>query len=1258
MTDNSSSNLAYRVASQVAQQNNKKILVITAGAAQSYEVQRQLDFFLKPGKKSGGNSGESSGGNPEESPAESLEKTSENNSQQPDESAALLIPDNENLPYDSFSPGKMLASKRIKSIYRMLSGEYQILLIGINTLIRLLAPRSYFLGRGLAIKTGQTLDYQAFSEQLINNGYIKCNFVRQPGEMAVRGAIMDMFPAASPLPYRIELLDDTVVSLRSFSVEEQTSIETVSSINILPSTEYPVSEDARQCFCRSWQRFFSGEARLHSTYKEIKQGLIPQGIESFLPFFFEADESEDKPSGTNSDKTPGKTPDKTLGKTLGRTLESYFDYLSASIESHQVFYAKEIFNNAQQLIDDAKLRYETLGGESAVLLPPDFLYLSVEQLKSHLKGQPNLYENPQKNQKLEIIDLPDLRAQMESDIKLENLVKFRKQYSGKILICAFSMRRKELLKSWLEQAKINYAVFSDWNSFINSEKVKGTTTVGLMFADIADGICHAEWAIITENNIFNESIHQSSEVKSSTAAFAPQSNLLIKNIAHIAPGELVVHAEHGVGKFLGLEQITHQDYCSEYISIEYAEQTKLYLPVHNLHLLSRYIGRGERQHSLDKLGSKQWSIRKANAMRKIEDSAASLLELYAKRANRKGITFMPPTNEYEEFSAGFPYAETEDQLKAINDVLKDMLAEKKTDRLVCGDVGFGKTEVAMRAAYIAAASGYQVALLVPTTILAGQHLQTFSNRFANTPFMIKQLTRLSGSKNVKQIKEDIAKGKADIIIGTHALLSKNMAFKNLGLVIIDEEHRFGVRQKEKLKSLREDVDILSLTATPIPRTLNLALSGLRDISLMASPPPGRLPIKTYVGTHSDEIIKESITRELMRDGQVYYVYNNIAAIQQKADSLGKLFPDVRSAILHGSMDKWQLEETMHDFYHKKIAILVSTTIIENGLDVPDANTIIIEKAENFGLAQLHQMRGRVGRRKRQAFAYFLISNESGIKSKAAKRIKAVGDSSLPGLGFNLAANDLEIRGAGEILGTEQSGSIQKIGLELYTQMLEKTVLSLQRKQKQKQQKPSTEHKDSNNAFVHSARSAGTSPNNARNASPSLNTAPLAPVLPEINSEIDITVSALLPDDYIDDVYERLITYKRMATGNETTLNAIRKELKDKYGELPPYAANLFEIHHIRIMAQQLGITKLTLARTIGKALISKEFPQTINRCRELMEEDPHNYGFKMEGARDGAGTGIGSGAENGSLHFRCSGTDDAKQLSEVNRILIAIQDSL
>ena len=709
----------------------------------------------------------------------------------------------------------------------------------------------------------------------------------------------------------------------------------------------------------------------------------------------------------------------------------------------------------------------------------------------------------------------------------------------------------------------------------------------------------------------------------------------------------MVHTEHGVGKFLGLEQITHQDYCSEYISIEYAEQTKLYLPVHNLHLLSRYIGRGERQHSLDKLGSKQWSIRKANAMRKIEDSAASLLELYAKRANRKGITFMPPTNEYEEFSAGFPYAETEDQLKAINDVLKDMLAEKKTDRLVCGDVGFGKTEVAMRAAYIAAASGYQVALLVPTTILAGQHLQTFSNRFANTPFMIKQLTRLSGSKNVKQIKEDIAKGKADIIIGTHALLSKSMEFNNLGLVIIDEEHRFGVRQKEKLKSLREDVDILSLTATPIPRTLNLALSGLRDISLMASPPPGRLPIKTYVGTHSDEIIKEAITRELMRDGQVYYVYNNIAAIQQKADSLGKLFPDVRSAIIHGSMDKWQLEETMHDFYHKKIAILVSTTIIENGLDVPDANTIIIEKAENFGLAQLHQMRGRVGRRKRQAFAYFLISNESGIKSKAAKRIKAVGDSSLPGLGFNLAANDLEIRGAGEILGTEQSGSIQKIGLELYTQMLEKTVLSLQRKQKQKQQKPSTEHKDGSDAVANSARSADASPNTPS----ALTSAPPAPVLPEINSEIDITVSALLPDDYIDDVYERLITYKRMATGNETTLNAIRKELKDKYGELPPYAANLFEIHHIRIMAQQLGITKLTLARTIGKALISKEFPQTINRCRELMEEDPHNYGFKMEG--DGAGT-----AENGSLHFRCSGTDDAKQLSEVNRILIVIQDSL
>lgn len=1164
MESASTTSLGYAVASYVQNQTSDKVLVITANAAQSHEFQRQLAFFLN------------------------IDADIQNKQSVKEE--VLFIPDNEAIPFDSFSPGKYITSKRIKSIYRLLNSEYRIVVISIHTLMKLIAPRYYFIKRGLAIKLEQIIDYRNFISSLLNNGYTKCNFVRQPGEVAWRGSIIDMFPTASNVPFRIELQDDSIASLRTFSTQTQLGMKQVKEINILPATEYPTSLDACNLFCRTWQRSFSGSARLHPIYKDMKKGIIPQGIESFLPFFFEEDAQ---------------------GKETS-CLESYFDYLSSNLSSHKVFYRDDIYLSASVFEDEIRLRYEKMGGPSAVLPAPESLYLAAEDIQKTLNPQKNLYYKILNKQKYQT--LPDLRANFESDIKLEKLLDFRDRYKGRILISMSSQRRQQVMEKWLRQTYIDYTSYKDWHSFI-SENSKDTVTnrpkdkvkIGIIAAKIHDGICSSDWAIITEEHIFNENARLS--INHGMDNISANKELLKNNmddISKIIPGELVVHRDYGVGRFVGLENIKYNDYSSEYICIEYAEKTNLYLPVNNIHFLSRYIGNSEREHSLDKLGGKQWNIRKLYALKKIEDNAASLLELYAKRANLKGIKFKSPDNDYEEFCAGFPYKETADQSKAIEELVDDMLTEKKTDRLVCGDIGFGKTEVAMRAAYIAAASEYQVALLAPTTILAEQHLETFSGRFTTTPFIIKSLTRLSDAKKIKQVKEDIGKKNVDIVIGTHAILGKDIKFKNLGLVIIDEEHRFGVRQKEKLKSLRKNVDILSLTATPIPRTLNMALSGLRDISLIASPPPGRLPIKTYINSFSDEIVKEAIAREIMRDGQVYYVYNHIESISEKTNMLKDLFPEQAIAFIHGSMDKWQLKEILHDFYHKKISILVCTNIIENGLDVADANTIIIEMAERFGLAQLHQIRGRVGRRNRQAFAYLLTSGNPPARSKAAKRIKAVVDNSSLGLGFNLAIHDLEIRGAGEILGTEQSGPIQKIGLDLYTEMLEKTLFSLQQKSKNKRKLTEKDYS------LHK--------------------------ITQINTEIDLPISAMLPEDYINDIYERLIIYKRMAKSDKNSLKAIADELKDIYGNLPPYAANLFEIHHIRIMAQNLGVSKISFARKEGDILINKSFTHTIKRA----QKSPYLH------------KGLKDNKDFCGLTFSCSSLEDAQLLSEINQILLSI----
>ncbi|MBE8182348.1 MAG: transcription-repair coupling factor, partial [Candidatus Portiera sp.] len=1034
----------------------RKLLVIADGVGRSHELLRQMNFFL--GDKS---------------------------MQHKDD--ILLIPDNQVLAYDSFSPDPHTTSKRINAFYKLLNGNYKVAVVSIGSLLRLTPPPSYFIGQGLNVQRGQEINRSEFISNLMNSGYNQCNHVAQPGDMAVRGAIVDVFPAAADCPYRLEWLDDNIESLRSFNVKDQTSIEQLEHIKILPSTEFPVHEDSVAKFIDAWQSNFSGAARRHPVYYDLKRGIIPAGIESFLPLFFDA------------------------------SLGCVFDYLSgedtdsgATTKGYDILYPPQIKTQAGILLSEAKSRWQDLGGEEAVLMPPSSLFLDEEQLESILSAKNNLYVPQTESSPADIYDVSiDIGHSDRSEI-LNKFSKFVDGYDKKILLCLTSAKRYELLKDWLKLASLDYQEINSWAEFQDaSSSTSSKQNIYMAKGNINHGLIAKNWAMLCETELFGNVV-----IDTTIASPEDSSILSLADKGTFTPGELVVHKEFGVGRFLSLENRSYGDYSGDFIVIEYAESTKLYLPVHNLHFLSSYSALPGAEHPLDKLGGKQWGNRRRKALSKIEDTAASLLKIYAEREQQKGLVFSKPDKGYEEFSLGFPYEETLGQSRAIADIIEDMTSSKKSDRLICGDVGFGKTEVAIRAVYLAVTSGYQVAILTPTTVLASQHINSFRDRFATTPFVIEGLSRLSGSSS--DILSKLDSGKIDIIIGTHALLGKSVKFAKLGLVIIDEEHRFGVKQKEKLKSLHPQVDIISLSATPIPRTLNFALSGLRDISLLANPPPGRLPIKTYTGGYDDALVKEAIQRELMRDGQVYYVFNHVNYAESKREYLQEMFPDASIEVIHGQLDKQKLEEILRGFYHRQISILVCTSIIENGLDAPNANTIIIDEPELFGLSQLHQLRGRVGRRKRQAFAYLLTSYEGISNKRALKRIHAIKDNSDLGSGFNLATYDLELRGAGEMLGAEQSGFMQKLGLELYTQMLNEAVLSL-----------------------------SSASNKNDKATPTTSTT--------MTCDLDLAVSAFIPDDYIEDLMERVRIYKQLATGNREAVENIKKQMLDRYGSLPLYA---------------------------------------------------------------------------------------------------------
>ena len=1023
----------------------------------------------------------------------------------------LSLPDWETLPYDLFSPHQDITSRRIRTLHRLPSTRHGILVVPARTLMHRLAPPSYLQGNTLLLKVGQNLDIDSWRMQLEAAGYHHAENVYEHGEYAVRGAILDIYPMGSNLPYRIDLFDDEIETLRTFDPETQRSIDRIEQIELLPAHEFPWHKDARSGFRNRWFEHFPNADKEAPVYQDVSNGITPPGIEYYLPLFF--------------DETA-----------------TLFDYLPAST----LVFTADGLNDAVAAFDaETRARHEDRRHDRLrPILPPSELFLLQDEVFGQLKPYPRVTCAPDPvegagSANCHAEALPDVAMDGRAADPAGRLKRFIKEFPGRVLICAESSGRREALIENLGDHKLKLATVTGWQEFLE----KSDATLAITIAPMEQGMVLPEQnlALITETALFGERVLQRRRREKPTEV----DDHGYRDLSELRIGSPVVHIDHGVGRYKGLETITAGGQADEFLMLEYAGGSKLYVPVSSLHLISRYAGTDEEHAPLHKLGTDRWSNAKQKALEKIRDTAAELLDVYARREARKGFQFEDPKEAYRAFAAGFPFEETPDQQVAIQSVFEDMTGERPMDRLVCGDVGFGKTEVAMRAAFLATWSGKQVAVLVPTTLLAQQHYESFRDRFSDTPVTVELLSRFrSGAQTTKAIAA-IEEGKADIVIGTHKLLQGDIKFKNLGLVIIDEEHRFGVQQKEKLKSLRAEVDMLTLTATPIPRTLNMAMGHLRDLSIIATPPARRLSVKTFVRQRDESMVKEAILREILRGGQVYFLHNDVSTIEKTAEDLRRLIPEARVGVAHGQMRERQLEQIMSDFYHKRFNVLVCTTIVETGIDIPSANTIIIERADKFGLAQLHQLRGRVGRSHHQAYAYLLTPPPKSISTDAKKRLDAISEAQDLGAGFMLATHDLEIRGAGELLGEEQSGQIESIGFTLYMQLLDEAVKAIRE---------------------------GRTPN--------------AELPLSHGTEMNLRIPALIPDDYLPDVHNRLMLYKRIASvQNEEELKELQVEMIDRFGLLPEPAKNLVNQTRLRLKADALGIVKVDA----GKEWVRLEF---------------------------------------------------------------------
>ncbi|MEK8079503.1 transcription-repair coupling factor [Pseudomonas sp. XK-1] len=1048
----------------------------------------------------------------------------------------LHFPDWETLPYDLFSPHQDIISQRIAALYRLPELKHGILVVPITTALHRLAPKRFLLGSSLVMQVGQRLEVNQMRVNLEAAGYRCVDTVYEHGEFAVRGALIDLFPMGSSQPYRIDLFDDEIETLRTFDPETQRSIDKVESIKLLPAREFPLEKKAVTDFRGRFRERFDVDFRRCPIYQDLSTGITPAGIEYYLPLFFEE-------------------------------TATLFDYLP---QDTQVFSLPGVEKAAEHFWSDARNRYEERRVDpERPLLPPADIFLPVEDCFARLKDWPRVVvsqddiEQGVGRTRFNAQPLPDLAIQAKATEPLAALRRFIEDYPGRVLFCAESAGRREVLLELLARLKLKPNEFDSWPAFTAS-----TERLGICIAPLDDGLLLEDLALVAESPLFGQRVMQRRRREKSRDG----GDNVIKNLTELREGAPVVHIDHGVGRYLGLVTMEFDGQAAEFLALMYAEEAKLYVPVASLHLIARYTGSDDALAPLHRLGSEIWQKAKRKAAEQVRDVAAELLDIYARRAAREGYAFADPKADYATFSAGFPFEETPDQQAAIDAVHDDMLAPKPMDRLVCGDVGFGKTEVAMRAAFIAVHGGKQVAVLVPTTLLAQQHYNSFRDRFADWPVKVEVMSRFKSAREVAEAMQQLSEGKVDIVIGTHKLLQGDVKFSNLGLVIIDEEHRFGVRQKEQLKALRSEVDILTLTATPIPRTLNMAVAGMRDLSIIATPPARRLSVRTFVMEQNNPTIKEALLRELLRGGQVYYLHNDVKTIEKCAADLAELVPEARIGIGHGQMRERELEQVMGDFYHKRFNVLIASTIIETGIDVPSANTIIIERADKFGLAQLHQLRGRVGRSHHQAYAYLLTPPRKQMTDDAQKRLEAISGAQDLGAGFLLATHDLEIRGAGELLGDGQSGQIQAVGFTLYMEMLERAVKSIRKGEQPNLDQP-----------------LGGGP------------------------EINLRVPALIPEDYLPDVHTRLILYKRIANAaDEDGLKELQVEMIDRFGLLPEPTKNLVRITLLKLQAEKLGIKKVDAGPQGGRLEFAADTCVDPLTLIKLIQGAPTRY--KFEGA--------------------------------------------
>jgi len=1047
----------------------------------------------------------------------------------------VAFPDWETLPYDAFSPHPDIISQRLAALHALPALKRGIVVVPVQTLLQQLAPLKYVIGGSFDLTVGQRLDLDAEKRRLESAGYRNVPQVMDPGDFAVRGGLLDVYPMGAEAPLRVELLDEDIDSIRAFDPESQRSLDKVEAVHMLPGREVPLDDLSVSRVLNTLRERFDVDTRRSALYQDLKAGIAPAGIEYYLPLFF--------------DKTA-----------------TLLDYLQPNVLP---VLAPNVFDAAAAFWAQTQNRYEQRRHDvERPLLAPEELYASPEQLRATLNGLARVEVWPPDHdrigdaQPLGDQPLPPLPVAARDAPAGEALKSFIGHYPGRVLIAADSAGRREALLEVLLAAELKPPVGADLPGFLADDSVG----FGITVAPLEDGFAleNPPIAVLTERQLFPERAGQ--QRRSRRAGREPEA--IIRDLGELSEGSPIVHEDHGVGRYRGLIVLDAGGMPGEFLEIEYAKGDRLYVPVAQLHLISRYSGASPETAPLHSLGGEQWTKAKRKAAEKVRDVAAELLEIQARRRARAGLALHVDRAMYEPFAAGFPFEETPDQLAAIDATLRDLASSQPMDRVVCGDVGFGKTEVAVRAAFAAASAGKQVAVLVPTTLLAEQHYRNFRDRFADWPLKVEVLSRFKSTKEIKAELEKVAAGTIDVIVGTHRLLQPDVKFKDLGLVIVDEEQRFGVRQKEALKAMRANVHLLTLTATPIPRTLNMAMAGLRDLSIIATPPPNRLAVKTFITAWDNALLREAFQRELARGGQLYFLHNDVESIGRMQRELAELVPEARIGIAHGQMPERELERVMLDFQKQRFNVLLSTTIIESGIDIPNANTIIINRADRFGLAQLHQLRGRVGRSHHRAYAYLVVPDKRAMTPDAEKRLEAIASMDELGAGFTLATHDLEIRGAGELLGEDQSGQMAEVGFSLYTELLERAVRSIR-----------------------------------LGKLPDLDAGEEAR-----GAEVELHVPALIPDDYLPDVHTRLTLYKRISSARDSgELRELQVEMIDRFGLLPDPAKHLFAIAELKLQANVLGIRKLELGENGGRIVFNPKPEIDPMAVIQLIQKQPKLY---------------------------------------------------